>query len=96
MNEGFYMEKNYEYPIDLDWSREDMINVVELWRQVELAYEKGIDREEFLKQYRLFKQVIPSKGEEKRWSKQFEDSSGYSLYRVVKAAKESEQKKIQL
>lgn len=90
------MERNYEYPIDLDWSREEMIDVVELWRQVELAYEKGTDRADFLEQYRLFKQVIPSKGEEKRWSKQFEDSSGYSLYRVVKAARESSQQKVKL
>lgn len=90
------MEKNYEYPIDIDWSKEEIVNVVELWRQIELAYEKGIDREKFLEQYDLFKEVVPSKGEEKRWGNRFEELSGYSLYRVAKAARESSGNKIKL
>lgn len=90
------MEKNYEYPIDIDWQKEEIVQVVELWRLVELAYEKGVDRETFLEQYNLFKQVVPSKGEEKSWGNHFEEQSGYSLYRVVKAAKESQSKMIHL
>lgn len=90
------MERNYEYPIDLDWSKEEIVQVVELWRLVELAHEKGVDREEFLQRYKLFKQVIPSKGEEKRWGNRFEEESGYSLYRVVKEARNSEGKRVRL
>lgn len=90
------MEKNYEYPLDLDWQKDELVNVVELWRLVELAYEKGVEREEFLTQYALFKKVIPSKGEEKRWGNKFEAVSGYSLYQVVKSAKGSDKKIIRL
>ena len=42
------MERNYSYPIDYDWTKEQMEDVVNIWRMVELAYEKEIDREEFL------------------------------------------------
>ncbi|MBM6613611.1 UPF0223 family protein [Desemzia sp. RIT804] len=90
------MEKNYEYPLDLDWQKDELVDVVQLWRLVELAYEKGVEREKFLTQYALFKKVVPSKGEEKRWGNKFEDASGYSLYQVVKTAKASNKKIIRL
>lgn len=90
------MKNSYEYPLDYEWKRDEMVNVVNLWRLVELAYETGVDREEFLAQYALFKKVIPSKGEEKRWGNKFEDISGYSLYRIVKAAKEGTNKTIKM
>ncbi|MGX7418570.1 UPF0223 family protein [Carnobacterium gallinarum] len=90
------MDKSYSYPIDLDWSQEEMVQVIDLWRMVELAYEKGINREEFLKKYQTFKKVIPAIGEEKKWGREFESISGYSLYKVVKEAKESNYKTIKL
>lgn len=90
------MEKSYSYPIDYDWTKEQMEDVVNVWRMVELAYEKGIDREEFLLKYKKFKKVIPAIGEEKRWGKKFEDISNYSLYRVVKEAQSSTKKNIHL
>lgn len=90
------MDKSYSYPIDLDWSQEEMVQVIDLWRMVELAYEKGINREEFLKKYQAFKRVIPAIGEEKKWGREFEQVSGYSLYKVVKEAKDSHYKIIKL
>ena len=33
---------NYSYPIDLEWSHEEMNKVIKLWNAVEEAYEKGI------------------------------------------------------
>ena len=90
------MEKNYEYPLDLEWQKDELVNVVHLWRLVELAYEKGVEREDFLAQYALFKKVVPSKGEEKRCGNKFEAVSGYSLYQVVKLAKGSNKKIIRL
>ena len=56
------MERNYSYPIDYDWTKEQMEDVVNIWRMVELAYEKEIDREEFLMKYEKFKRVIPAIG----------------------------------
>lgn len=79
--------KNYSYPLELDWTHQEMGIVVALWNAVEAAYEGGVNREEFIKKYRAFKEVVPSKGEEKRLGNAFEKTSGYSLYRVVKASK---------
>ncbi|SFH60710.1 UPF0223 family protein [Pisciglobus halotolerans] len=90
------MEKSYAYPIDYDWTREEMITVVDLWRMVENAYEKEIDRKLFLDQYRKFKAVVPSKGEEKKWDSAFENVSGYSLYRTVQEAKNGKKEKIKM
>lgn len=90
------MEKSYSYPIDLEWSREDMVRVIDLWRAVELAYETGIDRELFLKKYQAFKQVIPAIGEEKKWGREFQQLSSYSLYKVVQEAKTSTKKNIHM
>ncbi|MGP6138790.1 MULTISPECIES: UPF0223 family protein [unclassified Jeotgalibaca] len=78
--------KNYSYPLDLDWTHAEMVKVVSLWNAVESAYEGGISREEFIKKYRAFKEVVPSKGEEKQLGNAFEKISGYSLYQVVKAS----------
>ncbi|WP_035053396.1 UPF0223 family protein [Carnobacterium pleistocenium] len=90
------MEKNYSYPIDYEWTKEQMEDVVNIWRMVELAYEKEIDREEFLVKYSKFKKVIPAIGEEKRWGNKFQALSNYSLYQVVKEAKTTTKKKIHL
>lgn len=84
--------KSYSYPIDYEWTKDEMTKVLNLWRAVELAYEVGIKKEEFLTKYRQFKEVIPSIGEEKKWSRQFESISGYSLYEVVQNAKKTDKK----
>lgn len=86
--------KSYSYPMDYDWTKDEMTKVVNLWRAVELAYENGIKREEFLMKYRQFKEVIPSIGEEKKWSRQFESISGYSVYAVNQEAKKTDKKMV--
>jgi uncharacterized protein YktA (UPF0223 family) len=40
--------------------------------------------------YRRFKEIVPSKSEEKRLCDEFEQASGYSSYRVMKKAKEAQ------
>ena len=50
-----------------------------------------MDRKEFMSAYRKFKEIVPSIAEEKRLGKEFEEVSGYSLYRAVKAAKTADQ-----
>ena len=75
------MNKNYSYPLDLSWSTEELASVLSFFNDVEAAYEK------LLKSYAAFKQVVPSKGQEKRIGREFENVSGYSLYRAVQEAK---------
>ncbi|EMF0110357.1 UPF0223 family protein [Enterococcus hirae] len=84
--------QDYQYPLDLDWTTEEMVIVMKMWEDLELANEKGIDNAGFLKSYQQFKTVIPSIGEEKKLGKEFEKVSGYSLYRTVQAAKKNQKK----
>ena len=88
--------KEYQYPIDIDWTTEEMITVVEMWTVLEQAYEKGIETVIFLDTYKKFKQVIRSIGEEKKLGREFEELSGYSLYRAVQEAKRTNQKRLKM
>ncbi|HFI0057519.1 TPA: UPF0223 family protein [Streptococcus suis] len=90
------MNKNYSYPLDFSWSTEEISSVLSFLNQVELAYEKGADAGQVLTAYRAFKEVVPSKAQEKQIDRDFEDVSGYSSYRVVKAAQERQKGVVRL
>ncbi|MFG6119121.1 UPF0223 family protein [Thalassobacillus sp. B23F22_16] len=79
---------NYTYPIDETWSKQEIIDVVNFYSLVEQAYEKSVKRDELMLAYTRFKQIVPSKSEEKQLCGKFEKESGYSCYRTVKKAKE--------
>lgn len=81
----------YQYPIDHHWTTEEIVDVIHFFEKIEAAYEKGIERELLMAAYRRFKEIVPSKAEEKKICGEFEETSGYSSYRVIKKAKESEQ-----
>lgn len=83
------MKPNYEYPLDLDWTREEMVKVTTLYSLVEDAYEKGVDRANLQAAYAGFKTVVPDKGTERQLDRSFEQASGYSIYRVMKAAQQA-------
>ena len=85
-----YDSMDYQYPILIDWSTEETVDVIAFFECIEKAYEKGIDRSELMDAYRRFKEIVPSKAEEKKICNEFEEVSGYSSYRVVKKAKDSE------
>ncbi|WP_141431330.1 UPF0223 family protein [Bacillus sp. 03113] len=78
----------YQYPIDPDWTTEEIIDVIKFFEFIEKAYEKGVEREPFLKTYRRFKEIVPGKADEKKICGEFEEISGYSSYRAVKKLKE--------
>lgn len=86
----FKLSKEYSYPLDFEWTTEEIISVVEFYQAVELAYEKGISRDEFMTKYRGFKEVVKSIAEEKTSFREFEEVSGYAAFPVVKAAKEGQ------
>ena len=79
---------NYTYPIDEAWTTEEISTVVTFFSKIEQAYERGVNREALLAAYREFKEIVPSKAEEKTLCGEFEEVSGYSAYRVVTKAKE--------
>jgi uncharacterized protein YktA (UPF0223 family) len=82
--------------MNYDWKMEETLAVIQFFQCVEQAYEKGINRETFLDAYRKFKEIVPSKAEEKTLYKEFEESSGYSSYPVVKKAKDEAVSRIQM
>ncbi|ABS22897.1 UPF0223 family protein [Bacillus cytotoxicus] len=84
----------YQYPLDYDWSNEEMITVVKFYEAIERANEKGIVKEELMDLYRKFKQIVPSKAEEKKIDKEFQEVSGYSIYRTIQKGKDTEEHKI--
>ncbi|MFS1518217.1 UPF0223 family protein [Bacillus sp. SM2101] len=80
---------DYQYPISYDWNTNEIVDVVRFFETIEHAYEKGIAKETLMEAYRVFKKVVPSKAEEKKLCKEFEEISGYSSYHTVKKAKEA-------
>jgi uncharacterized protein YktA (UPF0223 family) len=89
---------NINIPISLDWTKAEVIDVAQFFHGVEKAYENGIERAEMLKLYRRFKEVVPSKSEEKQLFRQFDNDSNYICYNVVKEAlnKDAPKSKIKL
>jgi uncharacterized protein YktA (UPF0223 family) len=87
-------QMEYQYPIDYDWSTNEIIDVIHFYEAIEHAYEKGVERERMLSVYRRFKEIVPSKAEEKKLCSEFEKMSGYSPYRTMKRVIESESGKI--
>lgn len=80
-------DNTYSYPLEGYWSTREMLAVVDFYNQVEASYETGTSSVALLMAYRSFKQVIPSKGEEKRLGQLFYQVSGYSSYMAITAAK---------
>lgn len=80
--------EDYNYPLNPEWTTDEMVSVVNLWSKLEEVYEKKVSAEDFLKVYDNFKKVVKSIGEERQLGREFEDASGYSLYHVVKQARQ--------
>lgn len=77
----------YQYPLDLDWSNDEMVEVIKFFNQIENYYEKSIIGTELMEQYKKFKQIVPGKAEEKQIFKEFEEKSGYNSYKVIQEVK---------
>ena len=90
------MKENYSYPLDVSWSTEELASVLSFFNQVEKAYEGGVDRDAFMQSYRRFKEIVPSKAQEKQLGREFEKASGYSIYQAHQAAKALEKGRVYL
>ncbi|WP_257820639.1 UPF0223 family protein [Salipaludibacillus agaradhaerens] len=84
------MSSEINMPISMDWSKDEVVQAVNFYEAIDQAYGKGIERERLLSLYNQFKQIVPSKSEEKQHFKDYEKQSGQSAYHVVKKAKEYE------
>lgn len=78
---------DYSYPFSIDWSTDEIIDVVAFFEGIEMAYEKGIKRQDLLARYRRFKEIVPSIAEEKTYFREFEEESGYASFPAIKDMK---------
>lgn len=92
------MRTNYQYPLDFEWTAEEIVQVTTFYRAVEDAYElpQGIKAERILKAYDGFKTVVASMAQEKQLDRKFKQITGYSLYLTVKAAQKKRQKSVKM
>jgi len=77
---------NYSYPIEETWTTEEIVDVIHFFELIEKAHEQGVEAERVLKGYKRFKEIVPSKSEEKTYFREFEARSGYASYKVVQRA----------
>lgn len=87
---GEQVKENFSYPMNPDWTTDELIQVMGIWQAVEAAYESKITVEDFLATYKEFKSVVKSIGEERQLGRDFEEVTGYSLYKVVNVAKKKQ------
>ncbi|MYL63630.1 hypothetical protein GLW07_09730 [Bacillus hwajinpoensis] len=85
-----------QYPISIDWSKDEVIKVVNFFEMIEKAYVQGVHKGELISSYHEFKDVVPSKSEEKQIFKQFDKETGFSTYHVVKEAKQTERDRVKM
>ena len=54
----------YSYPIDVDWTQEEILEVMAFYNLIEDAYESEANREQLGQAYKNFKKIIPGKADE--------------------------------
>ncbi|MCP8848115.1 UPF0223 family protein [Latilactobacillus curvatus] len=93
---GAFMQTNYSYPLEPDWTPTEVVQVMKLYNLVEQAYEFGAKVADLQAAYRDFKVVVQSKMQEKQIDKAFSEASGYSIYRCMQATKKSSRTQIKM
>ncbi|AOM83315.1 UPF0223 family protein [Salisediminibacterium beveridgei] len=84
------MNEEVQLPVSIEWSTEEVIDVVNFFEAIDRAYGKGVERDLLITLYRHYKAVVPAKSEEKKHFKDYEEQTGQSAYHTVKKAKEGE------
>ena len=67
------MKENYEYPLMPEWSKDEIITMVEFYAQVEDAYTTDVAKDEFMKMVRKFKAIEPSIAAQKQLDRKFKE-----------------------
>lgn len=83
------MNNEYSYPLDYDWSTEEILHVMSFYQAVEIGYEEGVLAGKFEEAYNDFKKIVPSKSEEKTLFKEYEKVSGKVPYLLIKQLKDA-------
>ncbi len=83
------MTREYSYPLDTDWTTDEIVKVVEFFEAVETGFEEGISARELGRHYKNFKSVVPSKSEEKTLFKEFRERSGFESFALIRQLKDA-------
>ncbi|UEX89461.1 UPF0223 family protein [Staphylococcus ratti] len=83
---------DYQYPIDVDWTQDEMVQVITFFNAIESYYEASVDSTTLMARYKEFKKIVPGKADERNIFNAFKEQSGYDSYRVMKQAKENPEK----
>ncbi|WP_018921416.1 UPF0223 family protein [Salsuginibacillus kocurii] len=84
------MKEDIHYPISMEWSKEEVIHVVEFFEMIQKAQADGIRSELLVEQYKKFKAVVPSKREEKQLFAEFDQAADVSSWKTIQAAQKAE------
>ncbi|MBM7095973.1 UPF0223 family protein [Alteribacter keqinensis] len=90
------MKDEVNIPISVEWTKEEVIDVVNFYEAIDQAYTKGVEKDLLETLYGRYKKIVPSKSEEKQAFKEYEKQSGQSPYHAVKKARESEENIIKM
>lgn len=90
------MKENYEYPLMPEWSKDEIIAMVEFYAQVEDAYTTGVAKDKFMKMVRKFKTIEPSIAAQKQLDRKFKELSGYSIYQAIKTVSNSSKEHVKV
>ena len=88
------INENFSYPLNDDWSTEEITKVVNFFADIEVAYTKGIGSKRLKQSYQAFLEVVPNKSEQKRLFREFKKNSGMEPFTAVKQLKDESIKKI--
>jgi uncharacterized protein YktA (UPF0223 family) len=84
------LAQEYSYPLDPDWTTEEIVKVVEFFEAVETGHVEGVTAGELRKHYKNFKSVVPSKSGEKTLFREFKARSGYEPFTLTRQLKDAE------
>ncbi|KRM51833.1 UPF0223 family protein [Ligilactobacillus araffinosus] len=90
------MKEDYEYPLMPEWSKDEIIAMVQFYAQVEDAYTTGVARDKFMKMVRKFKTIEPSIAAQKQLDRKFKELSGYSIYQAIKTVSNSSKERVKV
>ncbi|CAM3067578.1 UPF0223 family protein [Leuconostoc rapi] len=88
------MSENYTLPIDSNWTVEDIVKVSNLIDGVLAVYETGISKRILLERFDMFREVMPAKSEQKQFDRDFEQQTGYSIYKTMQLAQKTIRDKV--
>lgn len=78
---------SYSYPIDPEWTQDEIIDVVNFLALIEDAYESKVKTDDYDAVYKAFKKIAPMKSDENKIYKAFKEVSNYDGYTVTKRFK---------